>query len=157
MKKKNGLSNLFFDLFLFSSLLVVIGAGKNYDSIRWLFIDASNYVSTEGVVTQSKIFHTGLRGGWSFDIVYEYTVNNSLFTSDRVHFSYQTLSDKTYAQGYVDKYPIGKVIVVYYNPQKPNEAVLEPNKKWTELPYYFLTFVLVSFGLLFASWFYKKH
>ena len=59
-------------------------------------------------------------------IVYRYQVNDAFFTSDRVLWGGETYS---YAFSEPDrllsKYPVGKFISVYYNPENPAEAVLE--------------------------------
>jgi len=47
------------------------------------------------------------------------------------------------AQRISDEYPIGKTVVVHYNPDKPNDAVLEPRyEKWL--------YLVVAGGLLFV-------
>lgn len=155
MNPKNSASKLLFELgftlVVFTFAIVI----KNFETINWLFIDSGNYHSTKGVVTKSSVGFTGVHGGWRFYIVYEYYEEGIKFTSDRVHFGYQTLSDNSYAQGYVDKYPVGKEILVYFDPDDPSNAVLEPEVKWFGLLNYIFSFTLLSIALFLASWHYK--
>ncbi len=141
-------------------LIVLLGASygviKNINTVKWIFFDASNYSKANGVVTNSNIYHTGLRGGWSFSVYYEYIVNGNKFTSNRVHFGYQTSSDKSYAQGYLMKYPVGKEVLVYYDPDHPDNAILEPNVKWFGFLYYIFAFIFLSLSLFSVSFYYRK-
>ncbi len=141
-------------------LIVLLGASfgiiKNIDTVKWIFFDASNYSKTNGIITNSNIYHTGLRGGWSFSIYYEYGVDDIKFTSSRVHFGYQTSSDKSYAQGYLVKYPVGNEVLVYYDPDHPDNAILEPNVKWYGFLYYILAFIVLSLTLFSVSIYYRK-
>lgn len=56
-------------------------------------------------------------------IVYEYTVSGQAFRNDRVSIG-ENLGNFEVAET-IARYPVGKVVTVYYNPRKPREAVLE--------------------------------
>lgn len=57
---------------------------------------------------------------------YEYTVNGQVYTSNRLSFgSRKTFNRQNQAAEELDRYPIGKQVVVHYNPVQPAEAVLE--------------------------------
>lgn len=144
MKPVNNKSPLYLWLSILSLFFLFLVFEKNYESIKWLFTSSDNYLSTTGTITQSRIGHTGLRGGWRFYISYEFTVDEALYKSDRVHYGFQTLSDKSYALSYIEKYPIGKSVVVFYDPYAPYKAVLEPSVKWFGILYYATGLLLLS-------------
>jgi hypothetical protein len=60
-------------------------------------------------------------------IVYEYQLRGRTYQCDQVHsgdeFFAQATREQTY--GLVDKYPVGREVTVYYNPDNPAEAALE--------------------------------
>lgn len=62
-------------------------------------------------------------------VVYEYTVNDSKIMSDKVSFGEVNTSNYRPAREIVDRYPEGQQVKVYYNPENPDKAVLEPGVK----------------------------
>jgi hypothetical protein len=56
-------------------------------------------------------------------IVYEYTVSGQKLRNDRVSIG-EDLGNFEVAET-IARYPVGKVVTVYYNPRKPKDAVLE--------------------------------
>lgn len=58
---------------------------------------------------------------------YEYQVNGVAYTGGQVAIggSGIAISNNNKVQQMIDQYPPGKLVVVYYNPQNPAEAVLE--------------------------------
>ncbi len=79
-------------------------------------------------------------------IAYEYQVDGNRFKGSKVALS----SPSGNAQQLVTRYPKGKSIPVYYNPDKPRQAVLIPGGPgFNAVPYFFAgTFLL--FGILSA-------
>src|SRR5688500_6740099 len=97
-------SKLLLEMGLLLMLLIIVSISSNPEPLTWLFVNPDNYLKTEGRILSSTVGARGIRGAWRFEITYEYTVGDQVFTSDRVHFGYQALSDRSYAEGYVDKY-----------------------------------------------------
>lgn len=151
MNSNTSMSSLLFKLGLAALVAVFAISIKQRETIRWLFFDSSTYHQTSGVITESRIYHTGVRGGWSFSITYEYVVDGEKYDSDRVHFGYQASSDISYAQGFVNKYPVGETVSVYYDPDDLSQAVLEPEIKWFGLLYYLAGYLLLSLILFLVS------
>ena len=118
--------------------------------MKWIFTDHSNYQTTPGTILSSRVVYKGATGGWRFLITYEYSVDGEAFTSDRVHYGYQALSNKSYAQNYVENYSTGKTVTVYYNPIVPRMSVLEPNVKWYG-DLYFVGLTLIIDLILFTG------
>ncbi len=151
MTSNTSMLKFLLNLSLVALLAAFAIAIKNRETLKWFFSDVNNFHKTIGVIKSSNTYHTGVRGGWSFSITYEYFVDEAKFESSRVHFGYQTSSDVSYAQGFVNKYPVGKEVEVYYNPNDPSEAVLEPEIKWFGLLYYIGGYILLSVVLFFSS------
>ncbi len=58
-------------------------------------------------------------------VVYEYAVDETKYTSNRVKFGQLSSSDYNDAAAVVARYPIGDIVAVQYDPAEPTEAVLE--------------------------------
>ena len=58
---------------------------------------------------------------------YAYTVAGQEYTSDQIAFGPEVASsmDALQAEKTVARYPVGSLVTVYYNPEAPQEAVLE--------------------------------
>lgn len=150
------MSKLLLQLGITLSLFTVAICIRNKEIIKWWFVNPSiTYAITDGKIIESNISHTGVHGGWKFNISYEYFVEDTQYRSNIVHYGYQTSSDKSYAEGYITKYPIEKTVVVYFDPNNPSLSVLEPEVKWFGLAYYIGFFTILSFTLLFLSRKYK--
>ncbi len=58
-------------------------------------------------------------------VVYSYSVNGKTFKSNRIAFESYSTNLKGEALAVVDKYPLGKTIMVYYDPANPGSSILE--------------------------------
>jgi hypothetical protein len=80
-----------------------------------------------GVIRTGEIKEKGGgEGGSTYTphISYEYTANGSRFTAEKIAFGMASgsMSD---GQTFLRSYPIGKTVLVHYNPSDPSEAVLD--------------------------------
>jgi hypothetical protein len=100
-------------------------------------VDSENWPSVQGAVLSSEIItRTEREPDSHFDdyyytpkVSYNYTVNGNGHTSDRIAFIVSEEVVKNEVQKIIDNYPVGKTVTVYYNPDNPSEAVLEPGIK----------------------------
>lgn len=60
------------------------------------------------------------------EVLYEYSVHGERYSSDLVSFGEFGSHNTKNAQRIVDEYPAGKSVVVYYDPDNPDVAVLRP-------------------------------
>lgn len=58
-------------------------------------------------------------------IVYRYTVGDSTYHKT-LNFSGDITPTQEFSKSYVEKYPVGRQVPVYYQPDNPQNATLEP-------------------------------
>lgn len=58
-------------------------------------------------------------------VEYEYLVNNQAYKGKRINYGVGSSSNRAAAQKEVDRFLPGMAVTVYYNPEKPGEAVLD--------------------------------
>jgi hypothetical protein len=113
-----------------------------------------DWPTTEGVVLTSAIEEVGWSDneGWCPSVRYAYTVGGKKYVFDRVEIqSICNGSTDYYAGEVIRRYPVGKRVVVFYNPQNPAFAVLEPGIPDNEFYMPILT-ILPTFGGIILFW-----
>lgn len=93
--------------------------------------DSINWLSTESTVSSSRVRRTfDKKSGTSdtnflFELQYNYEVDGQSYVGKRYQFyGLPTFKIKDEAEKLVAEYPTGKKIVVYYQPENPQEAVI---------------------------------
>jgi hypothetical protein len=85
--------------------------------------------STTGKIAKSRVELAGGRDMATVEhrIIYEYQVGGRQYQCDQIHpgdkFFEMASKEETY--DLVDRYPVGRDVTVYYNPDNPAEAALE--------------------------------
>lgn len=144
---------LFFALFWNS--LVSIFVGFVVHSF-WRAADAQlRYQSTEGTVLESRVTSSSDGDGTTYGlgIRYSYTVGGQTFESDRYAFGSGKSSDgHGRASALVRQHPAKSKLTVYYDPAKPQEAVIDrhvdPTMKFLVL--FLQPFILIGLGFIGA-------
>ncbi|AKJ64909.1 DUF3592 domain-containing protein [Kiritimatiella glycovorans] len=143
----------FFFSRIFPLVFVVIGAGTAFLGIRGLIRAKASvdWPSTQGKVVESSVERrrsSGRKGGSSTtyhaEIMYEFTVEDTLFNGDRVAYGDYSSSSPSRARRIVNRYPKGKSVTVHYMPGNPEECLLEPGVKGQ-------SWFLPGFGILFFT------
>lgn len=95
------------------------------------FSDAASFSLAEGRIVSSstQASRSKRRIYYNYSIEYAFTADGKNYRSNEITFASNHSLDRTFAQIYVDKYPIGKQVTVYYDPHDPSFSVLEPEKK----------------------------
>lgn len=86
--------------------------------------DSRNFSRVTGLVTESRVRSYNETEGGGISLSYKYEVNHHVFDSHTYRFIVNTLVESK--EDIVEKYPKGTEVAVFYNPQKPGEAVLSP-------------------------------
>ncbi|MBE0684562.1 MAG: DUF3592 domain-containing protein [Anaerolineaceae bacterium] len=117
--------------------LVFIGIGigmlvklmKNFSKARL----SKNWLATPGNIISSELDAqtTTDEDGYQTttyiaNILFEYQVNKASFKCDCINFDYgMRTSNRSKQQAIVEQYPAGSQVTVYYDPDDPEQAVLE--------------------------------
>ena len=143
-------------------ILILLGAG--FSVWGWgLITDARESLSwptATGTVLHSRVTsYTSTSDGkptqmYSADIGYRYTVNKKTYTSRDVSLGEHSSNSSGGMRELTQQYPVGKSITVYYDPDKPHNALLEPGPA-------FITYIPFAFGVLsiiagLAAFFWKN-
>ena len=121
-----------------------------------LFIASKNYIlgklSNDWPKTEGKIIRSGsgfidtdtMQKEYFLNIQYHYSVEGKDFTSCRISFKYLSRRTKEAIQEILNRYPLGKKIDVYYNPRRPQMAILEPGTS-------IKSFIHIMLGVFFIA------
>ncbi|MCA9013896.1 MAG: DUF3592 domain-containing protein [Planctomycetaceae bacterium] len=117
---------------------------------------SKNWPTTKGVVLKSKVAsHRSSNSNsstYSPDITYRYQVEEQDYECETVWFgSDVSTSNKSLAQDTVKKYPVKKQVDVYYDPQDPAIAVLEPGVFKLTYFFYLLGWVFLGPGIFMVG------
>jgi hypothetical protein len=134
----------FFFTHVFSWLLVVFGVSLSKKSLlAWLrAVKSKRWPTAEGRVVSCSIdFHSTSEDGPDIRyarIEYRYVVGGEEHTGARISFADLSHTGAN-AEAYVTKHPKGSRVLVYHDPLRPADALLEPGVR-----------VQVIFGLCFS-------
>jgi hypothetical protein len=104
-----------------------------------------DWPSVPGVITRSAVATKRSDGKtmYSSDVVYRYQVEGRELTCNSVFFGGNTSSSNSAAAYNVTgRYPEGAEVDVYYEPENPANAVLEPGTRWQ-------SYIVFGIGLVF--------
>lgn len=108
--------------FLVSYLMIRQGLDDFRKSIA-----SKDWTSTEGEIVHSEVIRRGISQP-KVNIEYTYRIKGKKYSSKLIHFGSPQQSPwaKKENRFHVKAYPKGKKVDVYYNPESPDIAVLEP-------------------------------
>ena len=125
-----------------------------------LGINSKSWPTTDGTITSACIdSQPGSPGCGEFPgeaeshqakIKYQYQVNGVFYESKRLRFGFNDFDiffSLRAAQGQISEYFGGKTIKVYYHPQKPQVATLQPGLKLASVLFCLLGSIILMFGL----------
>ena len=110
---------------------------------------SSSWSSTNGYVTESKIYKKRSSSSkknkfkYTISLAYTYEANGKQFNAHQIFFGEtKSTSSKARSHAVIEKYPTDSDITVYYDPQEPSQAVLEPGIQS-------VTYLPLGLGLIF--------
>ena len=83
------------------------------------------------------------RTHFTAEIRYDYTVDGTSYTGDRVSYSDYSSSNEMQMQTVVAEYPVGKSVTVFFDPENPSSSLLESGFGWTPV-------AISALGVVFA-------
>ena len=108
-------------------------------------IRAQNYPTTKGVITHSEVTgHGGRHSNYSPSLQYKYAVAGKTYSGNRYRFG-DVYAVEGKAHQIIAEHPVGKQVQVYYNPDDPADALLQPGVEGGDL---FLATFLLPFNLI---------
>jgi hypothetical protein len=141
---------------VFSLALMIIGLGVALYSFKQISLARGSYnwpsvpakiVSSEVKATQREAEKKRVYTTYSADIAFQYTVNGKEFTSNLAMIDQPPKTFSTDAQTLVQKYPPGSTVMAHYNPQNPNQAILEMGVARSTYVAFVVGVVLAALGL----------
>jgi Protein of unknown function (DUF3592) len=116
-------------------LTALIGLAIMASGIHLLLksLRARYWPTAQGTILDSRVREAQDDGATVYDahILYEYSVNGVKLRSDVWRLGVGRSSFMGFAKRAVAKYPIGAPVMVYFNPDKPTDAMLETgNASW---------------------------
>jgi len=127
----NAYSIVTFAFFIILNSLVPLLARRFYRKTTQTARNSNNWPSVEGEIVSSSIgTRKGGEGGIYYEplITYSYNVEGRDYQGNRVFIGHDLAYDfgKKWTEEKVSNYPIGTNMAVYYDPDSPELAVLEP-------------------------------
>jgi hypothetical protein len=91
---------------------------------------ALSWPTAQGKVLESRLRRVQDSEGktWAVYILYEYWANGDTWRSDVWRLEAGSSSFTGAMEKVIARYPAGSTVTVYYNPDAPNDAMLEPGK-----------------------------
>jgi hypothetical protein len=132
---------------LFPIPFIVIGFCTLVIGVRQLqrSVASQDWPTASGVIQNSSVeAKSDSDSGTTYhaEILYDYTVDGTKYSGNRVDFGEYGTGEPTHARRIVNRYPPEKKVEVHYLPDDPELSVLEPGMKAQ-------AWVLPCFGLVF--------
>jgi hypothetical protein len=115
----------------FMVLFVLIGGGLSYWG--WNILQdaraSTSWPTVQGGITSSEVTVSSDSEGadsYSPEVTYRFQIDGQIFASSQIKFGENSYGSRRKAQEIVNQYPVGKQVMVYYEPERPTNAVLEP-------------------------------
>ena len=152
-----------FGTLLTAFIFLLIGAGLSVWG--WSILQnaraSANWPAADGQIVSSEVTHsTDAEGGDSYspEVNYTFQVNEQSYVNSRIKFGENSYSSRRKAEEIAAAYPTGQGVTVYYEPEDPRNAVLEPGVSGGS--YIVLGigifFVLITIILVPASFFWNR-
>ncbi len=100
-------------------------------------IKARNWPKAKGRIIKSKVseFRTPKSkiriARLCLELDYLYMVGKDILEGHRLDTGWRCFASEDHIKEIVKKYPVGKEVEVYYNPQNPKRSLLEPGLNWS--------------------------
>lgn len=134
-------------------LFIIVGISLLILSIYYYYKsrDSKKWSKTKGQISKTNLdkFPDSDSVSYRVEIEYSYNVANKVYNSKRKFYGDHLLSSFYWStKKLVGKYRIGDTIDVYYNPQNPNDAVLEQGVHFSVIEFFIASLVCLSIGVI---------
>ncbi|WP_113880736.1 MULTISPECIES: DUF3592 domain-containing protein [Marinobacter] len=122
-------------------VIIFLGFWRYYFGIK-----SKGWPVTDGLIISGKSeYYANPSGvnGHILNIKYRYKVSGKNYTSTRINFSLnESAGNKAHAEELLNNYRNGRVVKVYYNPNNPEQSVIEPGNNNLHL------FITMTLGIV---------
>ena len=134
-------------------LVALVLMGFGFRGVYWIVIDGTRgfasrtWPSVSSTILAGTLEESYGRGGreWTPNLTYSFSIDGKKYFGHDIKFPPRR-SSLTSAKATLERYPVGKTVTVYYNPNDPAQACLEPGPDG-----WFLFIIPVVTLLLLAS------
>ena len=108
---------------------------------------SEHWPSVAGAIVSSEVVTKRGDDGtmYAADVVYDYTVDGRDYKCSTLSFGGDySSSSSSHAYEVTNKYPVGSEVRVFYAPEEPSTAVLEPGATW-------MSYLALGIGLVFLA------
>lgn len=138
----------FFMRRIFPLIFLVVGLVITKIGVEQFILagESLEWPEVPGVITDARVVRDTSSDGevYSAQIEYRYHVEGKEYQSERRSFAEYRSSNRGTHEAIATRYPRGEMVRVFYNPDSPDQAVLEPGRS-------FMSWGVPAFGLLFAG------
>jgi hypothetical protein len=120
---------------IFIIMIGLVGAvwtGRGYARGKANVAAAQHWLTAPGRVIETNVRRVGMSGGrynhYVPEIVYAYSAGGSERRGNRLSFGTVSARSRGGGEAKLARYPVGGEVQVRYNPDNPDESVLEPGK-----------------------------
>jgi hypothetical protein len=132
-------------LFVFGSIITLAGI-KLINNAR----ESLYWPKAEGIITQSFMDWDRHRRQYA-NIKYSFTVNGQKITGFQISAKEMNKSN----EDLLKEYPVGKKVIVFYDPENPENSLLEPGYSWQSYQALVIGIVILIVAIVVAL-FYKE-
>ena len=118
--------------------------------------ESRGWPNTQGTITSSYIKKENRKDSnnrykttYYPKVNYQYQVEGKYYSCNRIAFGGVSGGKRSKAKKVVDRYPSGKKVTVYYNPQDPGVAVLKAGFSWGALFAFLTGLIFFGVGIMF--------
>jgi hypothetical protein len=114
------------------TIIMIIGAFLFALRGLQVLVGSAKFTQTSGVMVSSKIDWLGSGHGYKLNLLYTYEVEGKSYESIILYAGMPTHFDsRSRAEDFLKKYPAGKKVDVFYDPEDPSYACLETTKGYS--------------------------
>ncbi len=139
---------LIMPLFLIAGIFLARHGSKVLDNAK----QSIAWPTTQGVIVNSEVVRERNRNSsssgssvtYTADVMFEFQLDGQTYSSNNVSFGQYSSSSASDARKIVRAYPANSRVTVYYNPDNPDESVLEPGVSAG-------SYMILGMGILFSA------
>jgi hypothetical protein len=127
------------------SVIQKVGASEDWPTVTGRVTDSSVEVQRNETGTGRKKKRSTY---YAPDVSYTYSVEGVPYSSNQIIYGATRYDDKSTAQAIAGQYPKGSDVTVYYDPESPDSAVLEPGIKSSSYTMLIMGIVFIVTGVI---------